>query len=284
MFLEYNGYKKSVKQSVEPIYDIETIASLTMESMYNGMPDNLRDISVVKDENTNENIFKFNIAPTAFSNDDPWYLCPYGCRVDSSKVSAWTSKCEKTGLVHENNNNNVKSKIQVSRAIEYKDKNGENKYKIQYETINARRDCSSYMTVVLANLGLDTIWNDIDNAFKVENSNSSFVTDLELLSERDKEHFQVLPYSIENLQSGDIVSRSGHSELYIGCRTTTIPYDDNIVPEVLKYSWGSTNAVYKNIKLDSSTPNGYVFEAYQYQIDTRYNGKRRYQTIVRYIP
>lgn len=138
--------------------------------------------------------------------------------------------------------------------------------KIDGTTVNktTRTDCSAYVGMVLTALGAD--WSGLGYG------TGEMMTWASKVQASDK--FIWLGYTPDIVQPGDIVIKSGHTEIFMG-------WADRNANKVYKYSWGSSANVY-NIMPDKSTGavdaknavQGYDTYAYKYII--RYVGSGGY--------
>lgn len=284
LFRTYRGYRvnlDNIKEN-EEVYPLEssyiyksrsmeTIAALVMEKMYDDMPVDLQNLSM--DSNGN-----FIVPGSTFSNENPWYLCPYGCGGVGTKVTSWGAVCKKLGVEHRlSDDEALFSDILVPTYV-LDEKTG--KHNLKNKTIRVRRDCSNYVAAVLAHLGYD--------GFLLDDLLSISTESIKNLSYKDLgDNFEILDYNINDLKIGDIVvyrvNNTGHTEIFMGFQSKVDTLNGKL-PFVRKFSWGSTTPVYKN---KYSYNNNIYFRAYRYIDDEHYNGynkKIKYQKIIRYIP
>lgn len=98
-----------------------------------------------------------------------------------------------------------------------------------------RTDCSAFVSMTLIGLGAEWV--------SYAEGTSNMINWETKVKSSDK--FIWLPFSKENLQSGDILLRSGHTEFFFG-------WTDDSKSQLYHLSWGSTNAVYSAMP-DKST-------------------------------
>lgn len=287
LYEELKDYERDSSRSSYGLTYLESVASLSMEMLYNAMPDDLRNMKFTETINGDDTVVSYQVN-YPYNETDPWYLCPYGCTGEkNSKVAGWSTVCQKTEKAHDVDTD-LMCKVRISRTTETGN--------IEYRDIHIRRDCSAFTSVLLYNLGFDYLWDFNHNAedynkykdlprfnsYSFANLTNAI---LSRCSERDKNHFEVLKYSIENLQPGDIVAGGGHVELFMGSKGNTLTNDISVTPYVKHYSWGSTKSVYLNRLMDKNDIDGYLFKAYRYEASSHYNGSNnygKYTTIIRY--
>lgn len=225
---------------------VEIIARDTMQKMYDSMTYD------VKRKNSNEIVL-----------DDPWYLCPYNCRVSGSKVEGWGGCPHKARNIGDRARVNCFSKVDIStkKYIEF----GGQSINTIPKTITTRRDCSAYIIMVLANLGCDYAWSLSDSDY-AQITTRKLCDDIEKI--RSSQYFDVLPYSKDTVKPGDIVLKRGHTEVFLG-------WDNKEQNTVYHYSWGKTSSV--ECVLNSNEEINYLLNS---QEDANYDGIYTY--IIRY--
>lgn len=242
----------STSQEDLDFYFVEYVARKSMEDMYNSMSDELKN----KDTNI-------------FVDDDMWYLCPYGCRSNKRKVDAYPCKhvTDNSPFWSKMNMTNLYLADNLKLSKEELEKRGYKEHEVIF-----RRDCSAYITYVLGNLGASWIW-------KIEPSELTVINTTEIGNFKDRiensPNFIWLKYNPDELQPGDIVVRSGHTEMFMG-------WYDRETYDVYQYAWGETEDV-EGI-LDKST--GTVDYRRRHIRDPKHyslTGGLTYTMIIRYV-
>lgn len=128
----------------------------------------------------------------------------------------------------------------------------------------ARHDCSSYVNAVLIKLGAS--WAKIGNGTgKMPEYKSDIIAD---------DRFIYLNYDKNTLQPGDIIVKSGHTEILY-------QMIDINSPTVKHYSWGSTSAVQSALDVSTRTLLNEPNTTGQYAYYN--NNARSFEYIIRYV-